>query len=213
MSILILAEHNNEEVKSSTLNTIGAASKISSDIEVLVVGSNTGGATDFDGNFTFSTSSDFPLTIQISSIGFGTQIIELTSADQEINIELQLGQNLDEIVISASRRPQKVLDSPQSVSIISSRDLENSANVTDPIRSLVNIPGVQLQQQSANVINIEMRSGDGVFGTSTFPMLDYRNLFNPTSSSFLSYQSGKNHYLNFIKRIQILYLHHQEKTK
>ena len=28
MSILILAEHNNEEVKSSTLNTINAASKI-----------------------------------------------------------------------------------------------------------------------------------------------------------------------------------------
>ena len=43
MSILILAEHNNEEVKSSTLNTIVAASKISSDIEVLVVGSNTEG--------------------------------------------------------------------------------------------------------------------------------------------------------------------------
>ena len=43
MSILILAEHNNEEVKSSTLNTIGAASKISNDIEVLVVGSNTEG--------------------------------------------------------------------------------------------------------------------------------------------------------------------------
>ena len=43
MSILILAEHNNEEVKSSTLNTISAALKISSDIEVLVVGSNTEG--------------------------------------------------------------------------------------------------------------------------------------------------------------------------
>ena len=43
MSILILAEHNNAEVKSSTLNTISAASKISSDIEVLVVGSNTEG--------------------------------------------------------------------------------------------------------------------------------------------------------------------------
>tara|TARA_Y200000002_G_scaffold3599_1_gene3288 strand:- start:556 stop:1509 length:954 start_codon:yes stop_codon:yes gene_type:complete len=43
MSILILAEHNNEEVKSSTLNTISAASKISSDIDVLVIGSNTEG--------------------------------------------------------------------------------------------------------------------------------------------------------------------------
>jgi len=38
MSILILAEHNNSEVKSSTLNTISAASLISTDIEVLVIG-------------------------------------------------------------------------------------------------------------------------------------------------------------------------------
>ena len=40
MSILILAEHNNTEVKSSTLSTIRAASSISNHIEVLVVGSN-----------------------------------------------------------------------------------------------------------------------------------------------------------------------------
>ncbi len=42
MSILILAEHNNTEVKSSTLNTISAASKVGSEIEVLVVGFNIG---------------------------------------------------------------------------------------------------------------------------------------------------------------------------
>ena len=40
MSILILAEHNNSEVKSSTLNTISAASKIGNEIDVLVLGSN-----------------------------------------------------------------------------------------------------------------------------------------------------------------------------
>ena len=38
MSILIIAEHSNSEVKSSTLNTITAASKINKDIEVLVIG-------------------------------------------------------------------------------------------------------------------------------------------------------------------------------
>ena len=38
MSILILAEHNNIEVKSSTLNTISAASKVGSEIDVLVIG-------------------------------------------------------------------------------------------------------------------------------------------------------------------------------
>ena len=40
MSILVIAEHNNIEVKSSTLNTISAASKLGSEIEVLVLGSN-----------------------------------------------------------------------------------------------------------------------------------------------------------------------------
>ena len=37
MSILVIAEHNNIEVKSSTLNTINAASQLGSEIEVLAV--------------------------------------------------------------------------------------------------------------------------------------------------------------------------------
>ena len=40
MSILVIAEHNNIEVKSSTLNTINAASQLGNEIEVLVLGSN-----------------------------------------------------------------------------------------------------------------------------------------------------------------------------
>ena len=40
MSVLILAEHNNLEVKSSTLSAISAASKITNDIEVLIIGYN-----------------------------------------------------------------------------------------------------------------------------------------------------------------------------
>lgn len=40
MSILILAEHDNNAIKSATLNTIGAASQIGGDIHVLVAGAN-----------------------------------------------------------------------------------------------------------------------------------------------------------------------------
>ena len=39
MSILVLAEHNNMELKTTTLNAITAASQINQDIDVLVVGS------------------------------------------------------------------------------------------------------------------------------------------------------------------------------
>ncbi len=38
MSILVLAEHNNVDIKSSTLNTISAASQIKQEIDVLVTG-------------------------------------------------------------------------------------------------------------------------------------------------------------------------------
>ena len=38
MSILVLSENSNNELKSSTLNTIFAASKIGEDIHVLVIG-------------------------------------------------------------------------------------------------------------------------------------------------------------------------------
>tara|TARA_R110002124_G_scaffold64985_2_gene177465 strand:- start:272659 stop:273591 length:933 start_codon:yes stop_codon:yes gene_type:complete len=44
MSVLVIAEHTHDGIKPSTLNTITAASKISADIDVLVVGHNCSGA-------------------------------------------------------------------------------------------------------------------------------------------------------------------------
>lgn len=44
MSILILAEHDNSSIKSSTLNTVTAATEIGGDIHILVAGSNCDGA-------------------------------------------------------------------------------------------------------------------------------------------------------------------------
>ena len=157
---------------------------------IIVVGSNTGAVADFDGNFILNTTTELPFTIEVSYVGFSSQSIEITSADQVIEVALQFGQNLNEVVISASRRSEKILDAPASVSIISSQDLENTANVNDPVRNLINIPGLQFQQQSANSINFEMRAGSGVFGTSVFPILDYRFLQSPASGSFFAFQSG-----------------------
>ena len=133
-------------------------------VNILIQGTSEGTNTDFDGNFTLSSDQAAPFTVVISSIGFSSQSIEVTSADQVINVSLQPGENLDEIIVSASRRAQKIQDAPASVSIVSAKDIENSAVAVDPVRHLVNIPGVQIQQQSANTLNIEMRAGSGVFG-------------------------------------------------
>lgn len=46
MSILVVAEHDNNSIKAATLNTVTAAQKIGGDIAVLVAGSNCGGAAE-----------------------------------------------------------------------------------------------------------------------------------------------------------------------
>jgi outer membrane receptor for ferrienterochelin and colicins len=160
-------------------------------VNILISGTNFGTTTDFDGNFTIATSMPLPVELEISYLGFQTQIIEVTSEDQEISVSLSPGGNdLDAVIVSASRKREKVLDAPASVSIVSSRDIENSVTAVDPVRNLMNVPGVQLQQQSANSLNIEMRAGAGVFGTSTFPILDYRYLVTPAAGTFFTFQSG-----------------------
>ena len=154
---------------------------------IVVEGTSVGVTSDFDGNFSVSAAVGDQLTI--SYVGYQTQTIDVSSSSS-INVQMALGSALDEVIISASRRAEKVQDAPASVSLITASDIENSANVTDPVRNLVNIPGVQIQQQSANSLNFEMRAGSGVFGTSTFPILDYRYLISPASGLFITSQTG-----------------------
>ncbi|HEX9302454.1 MAG TPA: electron transfer flavoprotein subunit alpha/FixB family protein, partial [Casimicrobiaceae bacterium] len=44
MSVLVIAEHDNQSVKSATLNTVAAAARIGGDVVVLVAGSGCGAA-------------------------------------------------------------------------------------------------------------------------------------------------------------------------
>jgi iron complex outermembrane receptor protein len=74
--------------------------------------------------------------------------------------------------------------------VISTRQIENSAQVAEPSRILVSVPGVQIQQQTANSMNIEMRAGSGTFGTSTYMMKDNRGLITPAAGTFFSFQQG-----------------------
>jgi len=159
-------------------------------VNVIIDGTNIGTVTDFDGNFVINTSQDAPLTLIVSYMGYSAEKVDVTSASQNINVMLSAGQNLEEVIISASRSAQKVTDAPASVSVISTRQIENSAQVTEPSRILVSVPGVQIQQQTANSMNIEMRAGSGVFGTSTYVMRDNRGLITPAAGTFFSFQQG-----------------------
>ena len=76
MSLLIIAEHDNNELKPSTLNTIAAAQKISDDIHVLIAGSQ--------------CQSVVEQTVQVESVQkvLGHLVEELPSDQLKIGAEL-----------------------------------------------------------------------------------------------------------------------------
>ncbi len=160
---------------------------------VVIAGTTTGVVTGLDGSFEVTTDAAPPFDLEIRFTGFATKTITINSANANLDVQLDAGLLLgQEVVISASRRREKVQEAPASVSVLTAETLEATPNPTDVTRNLINVAGVQVQQQSANRINISMRGGSGLFGTSVFPIMDYRSLIGPGIGTFQTDQSGIN---------------------
>ena len=153
---------------------------------VVVESTTTGTSTDESGKFNLAIRQNPPLKIKVSYAGFVTKTIEVTQKATTLNITLQEGILLtDDIVVSASRKREKIQEAPASVSILSARAISVSPNV-NPTQSLGNLAGVHIHKHSANRINIEMRGNMELFGTKVFPIMDYRNLISPGVDIFQS---------------------------
>ena len=157
---------------------------------IIVKGTTVGAITDLDGNFNLDYDGGYPFTIEISYTGFTPQDLVINQSINNLNIQLEEGVLIgQEIVVSASRKREKIQEAPASISVLTARKLAGSPQV-DPVRNLVNVAGVQIQQQSASRFNIEMRGGIGLFDTNAFPIMDYRSLVGPGIGTFQSDQSG-----------------------
>ena len=151
---------------------------------LIIQGTSVGTSTDLDGNFSITSDTPLPWTLEVSYTGFANQIIQVTTAQSGMSIALAssalIGQ---EVVVSASRRREKVQEAPASISVFNARKLAASPN-ENPVRNLISAPGVTIQQQSAGRINIQLRGDGGLFGSASFPMLDYRPLVGAGTGTF-----------------------------
>ena len=66
----------------------------------IVLDGTTGAVSDFDGNFSLSTEQQPPFSLTVSSVGFESAKVEVTSATGSLTIQLSEGSTqLDEIVV------------------------------------------------------------------------------------------------------------------
>jgi TonB-dependent starch-binding outer membrane protein SusC len=88
-------------------------------LTVVVKGTTTGAVTDFDGNYSISASNGDILVF--SFIGFNTQ--EITVAGNVINVTMQSGVTLDEVVITGLATSVKRTNAANAVATVSADEL------------------------------------------------------------------------------------------
>ncbi|RCH54069.1 hypothetical protein DJ568_14395 [Mucilaginibacter hurinus] len=136
-------------------------------------------STDNSGNFVLQLKQLFPLRLMVSFTGYQTKEVVVPNDETALKIVLTpQSQNLEEVVISASRRPEKIQEAPVAISVIGSKKILNDV-VGNPFLSLRNLTGVDVGQAGVNSGMITLRGSSTVFQTETFVMLDYRNLVLP----------------------------------
>ncbi|WP_242117412.1 TonB-dependent receptor [Aestuariivivens sediminicola] len=136
---------------------------------ILVVGTSSGTVTDFDGNFTFTYSQDPPFMLQASFVGFETMTLEVTSNNQTLNFTLVEGSSLDEVVISASRTPERIFESPVTVERFGIQDIKTTTAV-DFYDGLENLKGVDINTNSLTFKSVNTR-GFATFANNRFMQL------------------------------------------
>lgn len=93
---------------------------------LIVANTSIGTVTDFDGRFTLNVNQSLPFTVQASMVGFETVSIIVTTNNQVLNFVLKEGTALDEVVISASRTPERIFESPVTVERFGLKEIRNS---------------------------------------------------------------------------------------
>ena len=139
---------------------------------VKVVGDSAGTVTDGDGNFSLSTSKKPPFDIEVSSVGYGSTTATVTANNQKVNVSLSEQQTqLDEIVVSASRAPEKVRESPVTIERMTIKDVKRTASPTF-YDGLENLKEVQMNTSSMSFKSINTRGFATVANTRFMQLVD-----------------------------------------
>ncbi|HIP26266.1 MAG TPA: hypothetical protein EYG80_01250, partial [Flavobacteriaceae bacterium] len=82
-------------------------------VNIKVVGKSLGTTTDFDGNYSLKVNQEPPFDIVVTTLGYTKKTISVTKSNQKVDISLdENASDLDEVVVSASRTPESVRESP-----------------------------------------------------------------------------------------------------
>ena len=131
-----------------------------------------------DGTYRIANVAAGSYSVVATRLGYQMKRTEGVSVEAggSVTVDFSLTEittELNPVVTTASRRPEKALDAPASVSVVDVRDIQErpSVTVTDHIRG---IPGVDVNQGGIAQSNVVARGFNNAFSGSILMLQDYR---------------------------------------
>ena len=143
----------------------------------LLPGGKVGTATDEDGRFRLEELPAGEYQLSVTHIGYRPLTrggVGIVGGEQELMLTLETGIIfLDQNVVSASRRQEKVLEAPASVAVVEAHEIRNrpALSVVEHVRDL---PGVDFSQTGLAQSNVVVRGFNNVFSGALLTLTDNR---------------------------------------
>ncbi|WP_299675989.1 TonB-dependent receptor domain-containing protein [uncultured Tenacibaculum sp.] len=146
---------------------------------------------DISGNFEITIKGDLPQTIEISAFGHQTEYVDVERVGQKINVILKENLLLDQVVISASRVPERIIESPVTIERFGLTDIRKTTS-NSFYDGLANLKGIQSRTGSYGFNSINTR-GFADFSNSRFvQMVDGMDTAAPALNFSAGNLSGVN---------------------
>ncbi len=141
-------------------------------VSVTIKGGTVGTFTDDKGNFKFTTVQKPPFTLLISSVGYASKEVTVKGANDVISVDLTPSFTLgDEVVVSASRVPERILESPVSIERIGTAAIRNSPQLSY-YDMLTNLKGVDVVTASLTFRSVGTRGFNSSGNTRLNQLVD-----------------------------------------
>ena len=170
-TITISASAQNSTTVSGSVKNAKSKEVVSA-VSVTVKGSSVGTFTDDKGAFRFSSIKNYPVTLVFSSVGFANKEVTVNAANTGLEVSLEPSFTLgNEVVVSASRVPERILESPVSIERVSSAAIRNTA-ASNYYDILTNLKGVDVVAASLTFKSVGTRGFNSSGNTRLNQLID-----------------------------------------
>jgi len=169
--VTISASAQNSTIVSGSVKNAKSKELVSA-VSVTVKGSSVGTFTDDKGTFRFSSIKNYPVTLVFSSVGFSNKEVTVNAASSSVEVALEPSFTLgNEVVVSASRVPERILESPVSIERVSTAAIRNTA-ATNYYDILTNLKGVDVVTASLTFKSVGTRGFNSSGNTRLNQLVD-----------------------------------------